>query len=503
MKRLVTSRQMKECDSYTISHYGVPSLVLMERASLAVVDEIKKENMDLRNILVVCGSGNNGGDGVAVARLLYLAGNKVSIFFAGDMNRCSEETKQQLLIARNYKVPIVEELELQKYTLIIDAILGISIRHSVEGKLKKIVEMLNQSDIPIVSIDVPTGICSDTGEIMGIAVNAYMTVTFAFQKVGLCLYPGAKCAGKVKVCDIGIVFDGVHSNNGTYHALEKKDLALLPTRPSYSNKGTFGKILIIAGSVNMSGASYFSAKAAYKTGAGLVKIVAPKENRIILQSALPEAMLMTYAANQAAQIKEGLSAAFLWADVIVIGPGLGLSEDARQLLWYTFENVRKPFIIDADGLNIISENLSLLEMRRKYPLIITPHIGEMSRLTMQSISNIQKNKISAANEFARKYNVICILKDARTIVTDGQQAVYINCSGNNAMATGGSGDILTGILASLLHTATPDTRLLSCALAVYIHGLAGEKASKELGYHSVMSSDIIENIHSVLKEQNE
>lgn len=277
-------------------------------------------------------------------------------------------------------------------------------------------------------------------------------------------------------------------------------LEKMPQRPEHSNKGTFGRVLVIGGSPCMSGAAYFSAKAAYRTGAGLVHILTHEDNRIILQTQLPEAILSTYSENSFNE--DAISEAIEKADVIVIGVGLGQSQVAARLLTLALSFADAPIIADADALNIIAKNLSLLDSVSA-PLIITPHMAEMARLCHTDISEIMANTVGFAASFAQKNSLICVLKDHETVACDGNTSsqVYINKSGNSGMATGGSGDSLTGIIAALIAQGLP--LFDATTLGVYIHGLAGDAAADELGEYSVMASDIIEHISTVIKDCKE
>lgn len=274
-------------------------------------------------------------------------------------------------------------------------------------------------------------------------------------------------------------------------------LSKMPLRPENSNKGTFGRVLVIGGSPCMSGAAYFSAKAAYRTGAGLVHILTHEDNRIILQTQLPEAVLSTYSENSFNE--DTISEAIEKADVIVIGVGLGQSQLAKKLLSLCFSVADAPIIADADALNIISKELALLD-NLSVPLIITPHMMEMARLCHTDVSEVMANTVGFATAFAEKNSLICVLKDHETIVADGNDSshVYLNKSGNSGMSTGGSGDVLTGIIAALIAQGLPMYE--AATLGVYVHGLAGDAAADDLGEYSVMASDIIDHISTIIKD---
>ncbi len=494
MEYLLNSKEMKECDSNIINKMGLASLVLMERAALSVVEELYDGIFDLKKVLVVCGNGNNGGDGFAVARLLYLKKVDVRVLFIGDEKNCTLETKKQMEIVRNYGIKIDKESDFRGYTTIIDAIFGIGISRKIQGKYVEIIENINSSKANILSLDTPSGISADTGKIMGIAVRAEKTVTFAYKKLGLVLYPGAEYAGIVRVKDIGITDIGFEGKYPRIYSYNKDDLKRIPKRYNYSNKGTYGKVLVIAGGINMSGAAYFAAKAAYRMGAGLVKVYTSNENRSILQTMLPEAILNTYDKDNI-DIEE-LKKVISWASVIIMGPGMGIEENTKSILNILLSSTDLPLVIDADGINIIAEYPEILK-NHKSNIILTPHLGEMARLVNKDICQVKENIIKEAEEYAKEKNIICVLKDTRTVVADGNTNLYLNQSGNNGMATAGSGDVLTGVIAGLL--AQGMDNLQAATLGVYIHGLAGESAAYKLGTHSVIADDIIDNISHILK----
>lgn len=492
MEYLLNSEEMKRCDVTTIQKIGMPSMVLMERAALSVVEEL--ESFDLTKVLVVCGSGNNGADGYAVARLLHLQNIKVDVLFVGEEQRRTIENKQQQKIAEYYGVNSVKEIENNPYTTIVDALFGIGLSRPLSGKYLEIIEQINQAAGEILSVDIPSGISADNGKVMGNALKATRTVTFAFRKLGLVLYPGAEYAGVVTVKDIGITARGFEGRFPKIYTYTRKDLERIPRRQSYSNKGTYGKILVVAGSKNMSGAAYFSAKAAYRMGAGLVRIVTPEENRQILQTLLPEAIVTTYQRNQLDG--DWLTEAINWASAIVIGPGMGVSEEAKYLLSKVLSISKVPLVIDADAITLIAKEPELLHDHEQ-KIIMTPHVGEMSRLTGKLIPEIADNIIEVAEKFAAEKKVTCVLKDARTIVTEGTGYIYVNTSGNNGMATGGAGDVLTGVIVGLLAQGLRERE--AARLGVYIHGLAGDAAAAQKGPYGMLADDVCDAINEVVR----
>ena len=358
------------------------------------------------------------------------------------------------------------------------------------------------------AVDIPSGICADEGRVMNFAVRANYTITFGYLKIGLLLYPGADYAGEIKVVDIGFASLSEVNIKASTICFDPEDLSLLPIRSNYGNKGTFGKVLVIAGSKGMSGAAYLSAKAAYRTGAGMVKILTTQDNRVILQSILPEALFEAYDDSSVDEVKrkESICANLKWADVVIFGPGIGRSQMAASLLQIVLDNRNTPLILDADGINLLAEELDredssnyyrhkLLHSKLNGQIILTPHLLELSRLMGYPISSIVNNLVDTAFQCSYNNNLIYAIKDARTIVTQADQC-YINITGNNGMATAGSGDVLTGIIAALI--AQGMTHYKATCLAVYLHGLAGDEAAKRKGKYSLMAGDIVDHIETVL-----
>ena len=494
MKQLVDGEQMKALDYETIHFYGVPSLVLMERASLAVT-EVLKSSFDTKKILIVCGSGNNGADGIAAARILHLEGYRVDVYLAGKKESFTEEAKTQWKIAEKYGVSVVNNLCPNEYTTIVDAVFGVGLSREITVSYRDVFEKINNSHVPVLAVDIPSGIHAATGCVMGIALQAVKTVTFAYGKAGLYLYPGASYSGEVVVKDIGIY----GKKADAIHAIDERELAWLPKRRADGNKGTFGKVLIAAGSKNMSGAAYFSAKAALMTGAGMVKIFTEESNRMILQQLFPEAMLVTYGQEDDANtLKEKLCEAQNWSDLTVAGPGLGMSDASLQIMETLIKaQTVQPLVIDADGLNLLAKHPEFLKQCVR-PYILTPHMGEMERLSGISISQLKAETRKCMSLFYERLSNVCkvspvlVLKDARTMIMTGKDCFYLNLSGNSGMATAGSGDALSGMIAGLLAQGLEPER--AAPLGVWLHGKAGDEAKMNKGERSMTASDLIESI---------
>ena len=489
MKYLLNAQQMKACDQATIETFGMPSLVLMERAALAVRDVVLERYPDARRILAVCGSGNNGGDGYAAARLLNLAGRTADVLFVGKHDHRTEQTALQAEIFLRYGGRhLPEDSSIKGYDLILDALFGIGLTREVIGRYADVIQAVNRVDTPVVAIDIPSGVSADTGRIMGCAVQADLTVTMQYAKLGQMLFPGAYQCGEVLVRDVGITDEGVSWDKEPAYALEKKDLEdLLPVRRPDANKGTYGKLLVIAGAKNMAGAACLAAEAALRTGCGLVKVLSDEANRVIVQSKVPEALFASWPKDG------GIADHLEWADAVAAGPGLGQGAQAGAILSEVLTSWNGPLVLDADALNLIAKDRSLIG---DLPLsaVITPHPGEMSRLMalfddrVLSPAGVAAMPVETAEWCSEALGCITVLKGARTVVTDSEQ-IWLNLYGNDGMASGGSGDVLTGIIGSLMAQGT-DAADASKA-GVLLHALAGDEAAKALGRMSMKAADLI------------
>ncbi|MCR4611571.1 MAG: NAD(P)H-hydrate dehydratase [Lachnospiraceae bacterium] len=493
MKSILTSSQMKQCDYNTINYFCIPSLVLMERASESFVSVLTDYiDFDSR-VLVFVGSGNNGGDGVCCARLLHNYGYNAALLLCGDKDKYSPDLNKQLEIAAKYNIEIASVTDIDNYDVLVDAIFGIGLSRDITGTYADYIKAFNDAECYKAAIDIPSGINSDTGCVMGVACNVDITVTFNYKKPGHLLYPGREYCGYTYIRDIGINDNSFLDDitPGIFN-FENVDLHLLDNRKSDSNKGDFGKVLIIAGQKDMSGAAYLSAKAALRMGAGLVKVYTFLDNGPILQRQLPECLISTYDSYD----EEKLSKELNWSNVCVIGPGIGQSDDATSMTRYVLDNYEKPLIIDADAINIISKDLSMLNCNN-HNRIITPHLGEMRRLIQIDISQIKEDMIKVASDFANSHEIITVLKAASTVTSTLDGKSYINTSGNNGMSTAGSGDVLTGIIAGLI--ANNIDCDIAAGLGVYIHGLCGDEAALNTNEHYLMASDIIDSIRNVIR----
>lgn len=512
MKYVLDSKQMKQVDNLTINKLGIPSVVLMERAALSVVELIENKVSKKSKVISVCGKGNNGADGIAAARILFEKGYDVTILMIGTG---TDECELQLSIAKKSGIKIKKytrnKVKLDEYNLIIDALFGIGLSRNVEGSYLDLITAMNNSKAKVVSVDIPSGINATTGQLMAIAVKADYTVTFGYKKIGLMLYPGADYSGKIKIADIGfpnVVIKKISKKAFTY---TNEDIDLIPKKKKNSNKGMYGKVLVIAGSELMGGAACLAAHSAYRSGTGIVKVLTHENNRNAVLKVVPEAIISTYNSNYSfEQLETLISSELEWSSCVIIGPGLSKSKIAVKMTEYVLSKTKVPTIIDADALNIMADMIQknddqVFTSDQGAAFILTPHIGEMERISGFDKAIIKSDPIRYAEKFVVNFitayvnnlKVICVMKDARTIVSDSNGSIYINSSGNSGMAKGGSGDVLTGVIAGLISNNMPLYE--AACMGAYIHGLAGDMSAVKKGEYGMKAGDIIDNICTVMK----
>ncbi len=578
---LVTSEEMRTYDRNTIEYFGVPSMVLMERAALAVAEEIEAWQEEIgpkkrtrqsagkykraygkgkktgKKALIAAGCGNNGGDGIAVGRLLLLSGYQVDLWLVGEREKCSRETARQIEIMEKYGCPLQNKIGDEEYDIIVDALFGVGLSRDLEGIYAQAVEEVNRRDAFVCAVDIPSGIHADTGAVMGTAVKADVTVTFAFRKLGHILYPGCGYAGYVVCRQIGITEESFLGKAPKTYARRGPVSRMLPKRDAGGNKGSFGKVLVIAGSKGMSGACELCAKSVYRTGAGMVKAVTPEENRLIIQQKVPEALLMTYQAYHGAgttagaqeqgsgetcnsmepdesdralrhggsavrqeKSKEGadmdgwfaqemesrMHEAAKWADVIVAGPGIGQGEEARALVEWALTRTEKPLVLDADGINLLAREKGLRQYMENHAkdarvIVMTPHVGEFARLCGKGVAEVKRNLPELAKELADRYGCVMVAKDARTVVASNRREGWcLNATGNDGMATAGMGDVLAGVVGGLL--AQGMTAQEAAETGVYLHGLAGDMAAGKMGRYGLMARDVAHFLPFCMKQED-
>ena len=499
MQLWVNAAQMKAADQYTIQKLGVPSLELMEHAAQACVQVLEDEKVDLSHVCVVCGSGNNGGDGFAIARILQNNRYSVETFCVGNPEHYTEETQEQMHRLQECGGKITYGMPQEdSYSVIIDAVFGVGLSRKVEGRYRQVIEQMNRMRGTKFAVDIPSGLSATTGCILGCAFKADYTVTFQLKKIGLELSQGRTMAGRVIVPDIGISTDSICEDQEIVRTAGKDIYRkMLPDRPEDSNKGTYGRLLVKAGSKGMAGAAYLNAHAAYMIGAGLVRIYTSSDNREILQTLLPEAIVTTYEEYN----KEELLSLLTWADSVCIGSGLGMSRLSEKILKTVIEYVKVPCLIDADGLNLLAENKNYLNQMAERRFVITPHMKEMSRLTGTPVEELKADRIQILKDFISRYRITCVLKDSRTLIASEEKGIRMNLTGNSAMAKAGSGDVLAGVISGWMVQGKEAED--AAELGTYIHGLSGDLAKFEKGVYSVMARDLIEYISKALMKLEE
>ena len=382
--------------------------------------------------------------------------------------------------------------------MVIDAVFGVGLSRKVEGRYRQVIEQMNRMRGTKFAVDIPSGLSATTGCILGCAFKADYTVTFQLKKIGLELSQGRAIAGRVIVPDIGISTDSICEDQEIVRTAGKDIYRkMLPDRPEDSNKGTYGRLLVIAGSKGMAGAAYLNAHAAYMTGAGLVRIYTFSDNREILQTLLPEAIITTYEEYN----KEELLSLLTWADSVCIGSGLGMSRLSEKILKTVIEYVKVPCLIDADGLNLLAENNNYLNQMAERRFVITPHMKEMSRLTDTPVEELKADRIQILKDFISRYRITCVLKDSRTLIASEEKGIRMNLTGNSAMAKAGSGDVLAGVISGWMVQGKEAED--AAELGTYIHGLSGDLAKFEKGVYSVMARDLIEYISIALMKLEE
>jgi NAD(P)H-hydrate epimerase len=509
--KVVTAAEMREIDRAAIKTYGIPGLVLMERAGMAVAEKAM-EIFPGKRFLVLCGGGNNGGDGLVAARGIYNHGLRVKALVFSKQESLSPDCKIQYHLAMKSGVDIEFRKSLTRADLhgsvIIDAVFGTGLSKPVAGELGKAFRLINETEVSVVAVDIASGISSDNGEVLGEAIMADHTVTFGLPKRGHLLYPGAEYSGSLYVEDIGFPAELTNSENIRVELIDRElSGSLLPARGRNSFKGDYGHVLVIAGSRGKTGAAFLTAESALRTGSGLVTIGVPETLMDIYQSRVMEEMTLPLADHgdgtlAAKAIDAILNFVSQHADIIAIGPGISVTPDTEDIVKQIVLSSAVPLVIDADGLNAIKD-IDIFS-KAKAPIIITPHPGEMARLLNKnskfkiqknnraaviSTHDIEKDRIGTALAFAKETGVCVVLKGAPTIVATPEGNVFINTTGNPGMATAGAGDVLTGIIASLVGQGLDPSSAAS--LGVYLHGLAGDTAAAMLGEHSLIASSII------------
>ncbi|NPV47882.1 MAG: NAD(P)H-hydrate dehydratase [Armatimonadetes bacterium] len=502
--KLVTAAQMREMDRTTIEDYGLPGIVLMENAGRAVAEAALRLLPESGGrVLVLAGKGNNGGDGLVAARHLAGEGLEVAVMLFCAAEDLRGDAAINCQYARRVGLTVIEEPDdevllgaLELADVVIDALLGTGVRGEVTGRLREVIELLEECAAPVVAVDLPSGLDADTGAVLGAAVEADVTVTFGFAKAGLVQYPGRAYCGELQVANIGLPpVLGEYPTVNTY-LTEASDCELfLPHRSPDAHKGDAGRVLIVAGSPGLTGAAVLAGNGAARAGAGLVTVGVPQPLQPVVAAKLTEVMTLGLpAAAEGALGPEALPELLGWVDrvdAVALGPGLSQQPGVAELVLALVQQLTVPLVLDADALNALVGHTDALRARSG-ETVVTPHPGELSRLMGLSIAEIQADRLAAARSAATELGCVVVLKGAATVVADPSGDAWINSTGNPGMASGGMGDVLTGVIAALL---AGGARPLEAAVAgVYLHGLAGDLAAADLGPRGFLAGDLLERL---------
>jgi NAD(P)H-hydrate epimerase len=510
--KLVTAETMRAIDSECIDNLGIPGLKLMENAGVGTVQFIERElgPQKGRSVTVVCGKGNNGGDGFVMARELRRLGATVSVYLAGhrddvggdartNLDRLGPENVIELSDGRS----IAEFVEvITKSDLIVDAVFGTGFSGVPRGLSGTVIGQMNVAGRPVLAVDVPSGLNATTGEAEGECVDATWTCTMGLAKRGFYLAHGRACVGRLHVVDIGVPPKALEAVGVRDNVLTPREAAaLLPGRPIDGHKGTFGRVVVVAGSVGYTGAAALTAMSALRTGAGLVYLGLPASlNDIaevklteVITKPLPETEARSLSPAALPDIREMLDS----ADVLALGPGVSRHPETQSLIEAIVREVRLPCVIDADGLNALSPTV-IGGRDGDGPLVLTPHPGEMARLTGRSTAEVLADRDGAARELAAAARATVLLKGAGSVVADRAGELHVNPTGNSGLASGGTGDVLTGVIAALLARGMAEAE--AATLGAYLHGFAGDLAAEALGEAGMVTGDVLDHLPFALME---
>lgn len=523
---ILTANQMKNIDRRAIEKYNIPGIELMEKASYSVFLELqKRSNWREKNYIVLCGKGNNGGDGYEVARLLQESWCKVKVVamckreeLTGDAALTADRLKQTgcpVVLFSNWEKDEEKSKAKTKnkdknkeinwsQVVLVDGLLGTGLTGTPKAPYDEAIAWINEkrrAGAYVASIDLPSGLSADSGEMIEPAVQADLTVTFCCEKMIHRSYPARSLCGKIVRADIGIPQEAIEEEKAFVRLFEEEEARnVIPVLKGDAHKGTSGKLLVLGGSVGMAGAVMMNVRAALRSGSGLVSAMVPEDIYPVVASNMIEGMVIPMAGTKEGRLScdnipsilekmEGVAA-------VLLGSGMGQSEDTREIVADVIKNSKIPMVIDADGINILSRHIDLLELKNSV-CVLTPHSGEMARLCGTTVDEVEKNRIQVALSFAREHQCYIVLKGPATITASPTGECYLNTTGNPGMATGGSGDVLAGVIASFL--ARGIEPFSACAAAVYIHGLAGDIAAGELSQYGMIATDIIERLPMALK----
>ena len=507
---ITTAAEIAAMDRATIDQFGLPGMALMESAGRSVVGAMRQQFGDLRRkkVAIFCGKGNNGGDGYVVARYLHKLGCHPGIYLHAPVNQISGDARTNFDIVNQMGVPVFSPGEWQHATacqsadLLVDALLGTGVKGALRGALAELVEEMNQAGAPIVAIDLPSGVETDSGQVAGPAIRATLTVTMGALKRGLCFSPGREHAGRVFVADIGFP-PGAEQTSGarTWSVGATQAAAMLPDRAPNTYKNACGQVLVVSGSAGKTGAAALASEAVLRTGAGMTILAIPASLNPVAEELLVEVMTLPVAETEeqcfAFKARSALAGQFDWADVLAIGPGLTTHPEVRQLVTWVLQNYAKPMVIDADAINCLSQEPEVLRENTQ-EIVITPHPGELSRLLGIPAGKVAAEPVEVARSSAADFGVVVVLKGAPTVVATPAGDAYVNGSGNPGMATAGMGDVLTGVVAGLMAQGLAAAE--AAVLGVLVHGLAGDRAQESLGVYGMIAKDVLRELPGALNQ---
>lgn len=510
--KVVTAQEMRHIDQQTIEQIGIPGAVLMEHAGSTVVRAIHRHFPECRYIAIVVGKGNNGGDGLVVARQLAHAGQPIQIFLVSPPESFTGDALLNLQIAQNLNLPMTQVLsadalqrlksQITSADLIVDSIFGTGLSGGVHGFIGDVIGCINEVGCPVVAIDLPSGLAADTGIAEGACIQATYTVTMGLPKRGNLIHPGAALTGQLEVADIGFPPSIIDSQNIQINWTQPSDAArIIPARPTHSHKGTYGRVFVAAASTGMTGAAALTSAGALRVGAGLVTLGAPKSLNSILEVKLTEVMTLPLPETREGSLALAAKSHIIEAvertqSVLAIGPGLSQHPETVALVHSLIRESDTPTVIDADGINALSKSTDILSSLSPQT-VLTPHPGEMARLIGGTVKALERDRIGIAQQFAGVHDVTLVLKGAPTVIARGNGEVWINSTGNPGMATGGMGDVLTGLIVGLMAQKVP--AFDAAVLGVYLHGLAGDIVAESIGMHGLMAGDVLNNIPKAIK----
>jgi hydroxyethylthiazole kinase-like uncharacterized protein yjeF len=489
--------EMRNLDREAIEKFKIPDAILMENAGQAVYFVIHNEfGIKGKRFIIFCGIGNNGGDGFVVARKLLSNGGMVTVFLLGDSEKLTGCAQVNFDIISTLPIHIERLTSVEQITssllycdAVVDAIFGTGLTRDIGGIYKEVIELINESGTTVFSVDIPSGVNGDTGQIMGYAVRADYTITFGLPKLGNLLFPGFDLGGKLYVTHISFPPPLYNTDN---IKIETNDPLPIPEREDDTHKGSYGKVLFIAGSSQYLGAPYFSALSFLKAGGGLSYLASPESITNFLANKGSEIVFApqkeTDKGSLSIKAKDQLLEFSDRVDMVVMGPGVSIHDETQELVRELAAVINKPLIIDGDGITAISKDINIIK-KRKEATILTPHFGEMSRITRTDIKEIKKNKVPILCKTCKELNAILILKGAHTLIGYPDERIFINMSGNPGMATAGSGDVLVGTIAAMFGIGFSIQE--STRMGVFIHGLAGDLAMRDIGEDGIIAGDIM------------